>query len=61
MPKLGGYRAISQRAFIRIYRTRYGIFFIDRRLKISGAQWNAGSINQMLRLRCAYLNGKLAV
>lgn len=34
---------------------------IDRRLKISGAQWNAGSINQMLRLRCAYLNGKLAV
>jgi hypothetical protein len=33
---------------------------IERRLKISGAQWNAGSINQMLRLRCAYLNGKLA-
>lgn len=33
---------------------------IDRRLKISGAQWNANSINQMLRLRCAYLNGQLA-
>ena len=33
---------------------------IDRRLKISGAQWNADSINQMLRLRCAYLNGQLA-
>ena len=34
---------------------------IDRRLKISGAQWNADSINQMLRLRCAYLNGQLAI
>ena len=34
---------------------------LDRRLKISGAQWNADSINQMLRLRCAYLNGQLAI
>ncbi|MEN9519998.1 MAG: hypothetical protein RLZZ381_2586 [Cyanobacteriota bacterium] len=42
---------------------------IDRRLKISGArreasplgQWNASSVNQMLRLRCAYLNGQFAV
>lgn len=38
-----------------------GIKQIDRRLKISGAQWNADSINQMLRLRCAYLNGQLAI
>jgi hypothetical protein len=29
---------------------------IDRRLKISGAQWRAENINQMLKLRCAYLN-----
>lgn len=29
---------------------------IDRRLKISGAQWGRENINQMLKLRCAYLN-----
>jgi hypothetical protein len=42
---------------------------IDRRLKISGArreasplgQWNTSSVNQILRLRCAYLNGQFAV
>ena len=34
---------------------------IDRRLKISGAQWNFSSVNRMLRLRCAYLNGQLAI
>lgn len=32
---------------------------IDRRLKISGAQWNPHSVTQMLRLRCAYLNGQI--
>ena len=34
---------------------------IGRRLKISGAQWKAESISQMLQLRCAYLNGEFAV
>jgi len=34
---------------------------IDRRLKISGAQWNFSSVNRILRLRCAYLNGQLAI
>lgn len=34
---------------------------IDRRLKISGSQWNPGSVSPMLRLRCAYLNGQLAI
>lgn len=33
---------------------------IGRRLKISGAQWNTASVNPMLKLRCAYLNGQLA-
>jgi len=33
---------------------------IDRRLKLSGAQWKRENINQMLRLRCAYLNQTLA-
>ena len=29
---------------------------IDRRLKISGAQWNEENIPQVLKHRCAYLN-----
>lgn len=32
---------------------------IDRRLKLSGAQWNPNNVNQILDLRCAYLNGTL--
>lgn len=30
---------------------------IGRRIKISGAQWNSYNISQVLRHRCAYLNG----
>jgi len=30
---------------------------IASRLKLSGAQWLRSSVNQILRLRCAYLNG----
>lgn len=33
---------------------------IGRRLQISGARWNRASVNPMLSLRCAYLNGQLA-
>ena len=33
---------------------------LDRRLQISGAKWNLESVNPMLQLRCAYLNGQLA-
>lgn len=33
---------------------------IGRRLQISGASWNTSSVNAMLSLRCAYLNGQLA-
>jgi len=33
---------------------------IGRRLQISGAHWNTASVNPMLKLRCAYLNGQLA-
>jgi hypothetical protein len=32
---------------------------IGSRIKISGAQWLPESVNPMLRLRCAYLNGLL--
>ncbi|MBD2248250.1 ISKra4 family transposase, partial [Nostoc sp. FACHB-888] len=34
---------------------------IGARIKISGAQWNVDSVNQILSVRCAYLNGLLAV
>lgn len=34
---------------------------IDRRLKLSGAQWKEENVNRMLMLRCAYLNGALAI
>ena len=34
---------------------------IDLRLKLVGAQWNSDNVNQMLQLRCAYLNGQLAI
>jgi hypothetical protein len=32
---------------------------IDRRLKISGAQWNVENVPQVLKHRCAYLNNSL--
>ncbi len=32
---------------------------IDRRLKISGAQWNKENVSQVLKHRCAYLNNCL--
>ena len=34
---------------------------IDLRLKLAGAQWNADNVNQMLQLRCAYLNEQLDI
>jgi hypothetical protein len=34
---------------------------IGMRMKISGAQWNRRYVPQMLKLRCAYLNGDIQV
>ena len=34
---------------------------IDRRTKISGAQWKQENIAQVLAHRCAYLNGLLTI
>lgn len=34
---------------------------IDRRLKISGAQWHPKNVSHMLQLRACYLNGLLAI
>ena len=34
---------------------------IDLRLKLVGAQWKSDNVNQILQLRCAYLNDQLAI
>jgi hypothetical protein len=34
---------------------------IGSRLKIPGAQWKTANVNQVLSVRCAYLNGLLAI
>lgn len=34
---------------------------LGTRIKISGAQWKAENVNQVLSVRCAYLNGLLAI
>lgn len=34
---------------------------IGARIKISGAQWNVESVNRILGVRCAYLNGLLTI
>ncbi len=34
---------------------------IGARIKISGAQWNIESVNRILGVRCAYLNGLFAI
>ncbi len=34
---------------------------IGFRIKISGTQWKTENVNQVLSVRCAYLNGTLAV
>jgi hypothetical protein len=34
---------------------------IGMRVKISGAQWKAENVNQVLSVRCAYLNGLLTI
>ncbi|MFM7470874.1 MAG: ISKra4 family transposase, partial [Nodosilinea sp.] len=33
---------------------------IGRRVKISGAQWKEDNVPQVLRQRCAYLNGQFS-
>lgn len=34
---------------------------ISSRVKLSGAQWKAENVNQILQLRCSYLNGQFAL
>ncbi len=34
---------------------------IDRRIQISGAQWNSENVPQVLAHRCAYLNGLIGL
>lgn len=37
------------------------IKLLGTRMKITGAQWKAKNVNQVLSVRCAYLNGTLAI
>jgi hypothetical protein len=37
-----------------------GIKQIGRRIKISGAQWDAKNVDQVVKHRCAYLNGQFS-
>lgn len=34
---------------------------IGMRIKLSGAQWNRNNVSQILKLRCAYLNGDIQI
>ncbi|MCY7276561.1 MAG: ISKra4 family transposase, partial [Phormidesmis sp. CAN_BIN44] len=34
---------------------------IGARIKLSGAQWKAGNVPQVLLQRCAYLNGQFSI
>jgi len=34
---------------------------ISHRVKLTGAQWLKENVANILQLRCAYLNGKLAI
>ncbi len=34
---------------------------LGKRIKISGAQWKTENVNQVLSVRCAYMNGLLAI
>ena len=56
-----GYLQAEQIASIGSGAVESAIKQIDRRLKISGAQWQAENVNAMLSLRCAYLNGALSI
>ncbi len=38
-----------------------GVKQISERIKITGAQWKKESVNKILQLRYAYLNGDLAL
>jgi hypothetical protein len=37
-----------------------GVKQIGRRVKISGAQWDAKNVDQVVKHRCAYLNGQFS-
>jgi hypothetical protein len=55
------YLQVEQIASIGSGAVESAVKQIDRRLQLSGAQWKAGYVNAILSLRCAYLNGMLAI
>ncbi len=56
-----GYYQAEQLCSIGSGAVESAIKQIGARIKISGAQWNVESVNHILSVRCAYLNGLLAI
>ena len=56
-----GYYQAEQLCSIGSGAVESAIKQIGTRLKLSGAQWNYNNVSSMLQLRCAYLNGQLAI
>jgi len=48
---------VSLPLWFKAFSVQPAIKQIDRRIQISGAQWNADNVPQVLAHRCAYLNG----
>jgi hypothetical protein len=59
--RLPHYQALQQAGFtIGSGEVESAVKQINRRLKISGAQWSTPNVSQVLKHRCAYLNGYFA-
>ena len=57
-PRIPNYRYLQAEGFtIGSGEVESAIKQIGRRVKLSGAQWDAKSVPQVLKHRCAYLNG----
>ena len=52
---------LQQRSSIGSGAVESAVKQINKRLQLTGAQWKWDSVPHILRLRCAYLNGQLAI
>ncbi len=60
-PRIPNYHYLKLEGFtIGSGSVESGIKQIGRRIKISGAQWDAKNVDQVLKHRCAYLNGRFS-
>lgn len=60
-PRIPNYQYLQLEGFtIGSGGVESGVKQIGRRIKISGAQWDAKNVDQVVKHRCAYLNGKFS-